>query len=83
MQKLANIRLNDSEEKKLGAQLENIIQFLGQLNNLPARVHQDIKPEHTLRTRSGCRQGMDSKKLLANVQHPIINNSIEIKSVLS
>ena len=83
LQRLANVKLSESEEKKLGAQLENIIQFLGQLAKLPIVSHSEKKSELTLRTLPWCRQSIDSKKLLANVQHPIINNSIEIKSVLS
>jgi aspartyl/glutamyl-tRNA(Asn/Gln) amidotransferase C subunit len=50
LQKLANIKLSESEEKKLGTQLENIIQFLGQLGNLPVAAHPEKKSELTLRT---------------------------------
>ena len=50
LQKLANIKLSESEEKKLGTQLENIIQFLGQLAKLPVVSHSEKKSELTLRT---------------------------------
>ena len=50
LQRLANVKLSESEEKKLGAQLENIIQFLGQLAKLPIVSHSEKKSELTLRT---------------------------------
>jgi aspartyl/glutamyl-tRNA(Asn/Gln) amidotransferase C subunit len=52
LQKLANVKLSESEEKKLGGQLENIIQFLGQLAKLPVTAHASKKSELTLRTLS-------------------------------
>ncbi|MEI6774536.1 MAG: hypothetical protein WCL18_07300 [bacterium] len=37
----------------------------------------------TLRTMTSMPQNSDSTKILKNVQHPIVNNSIVIKSVLN
>ncbi|MEI6119250.1 MAG: hypothetical protein WCP92_08935 [bacterium] len=36
-----------------------------------------------LRTITGVKNEVDSKKILKNVKHPIVNNSIVIKSVLN
>lgn len=83
LQKLACIQLNPEEEAKLWKQLDNIIQFLGQLDQIKVSAKAKKISELTLRTISGVREFPDAKKLLDNVQHPIVNNSIVIKSVLS
>jgi Asp-tRNA(Asn)/Glu-tRNA(Gln) amidotransferase C subunit len=83
LQKLACIRLTADEEKKLWKQLENIIQFLGQLDQIKIGKMADKKWELTLRTISGVKKFPHPEKLLKNVKHPIVNNSIVIKSVLS
>ncbi len=83
LQKLACIKLSPEEEQKLGAQLSNIIKFLDQLNEIKIDKNLKTKSNLTLRTISGTKKFADTKKLLANVKHPIVNNSIVIKSVLS
>ena len=50
LQRLANIKLSETEEKKLGTQLESIIQFLGQLAKLQKTSREKKEPEITLRT---------------------------------
>lgn len=83
LQKLACIKLAPEEEAKLGKQLDGIIQFLGQLDQI--KISSKIKKtsDRTLRTIVGVREFPDAKKLLDNVKHPIVNNSVVIKSVLS
>ena len=81
LQKLANIKLNETEEKKLSTQLEQIIQFLGKLSAISS-APQGKHPQLTLRTLPGTKAFPDTQKLLQNVEHPLINNSIVIKSVL-
>ncbi|MEI6672105.1 MAG: hypothetical protein WCL02_01795 [bacterium] len=47
-------------------------------------ISSEIKKDKlTLRTIVGTQEQQDSSKLLKNVHHPIVNNSIVIKSVLS
>ncbi|MFA7717817.1 MAG: hypothetical protein WC875_03825 [Candidatus Absconditabacterales bacterium] len=83
LQKLACIKLTADEEKKLGKQLENIIQFLGQLDQIKISKIIDKEPELMLRTISGVKEFPHPEKILKNVKHPVVNNSIVIKSVLS
>lgn len=86
LQKLSCIALYSEEEKKFWKQLNDIIGFLGQLpetkvNSEKWKVKNDGKL--SLRTIAGVRESADSKKILTNVKHPIVNNSIVIKSVLN
>ena len=84
LQKLSCIALSPEEEKKLWAQLTDIIAFLGQLPDSKINDKKVVDDETlTLRTIAGVKESSDSKKILKNVHHPIINNSIVIKSVLS
>lgn len=85
LQKLSCIALSPEEEKKLWSQLTEIIGFLGQLPETKAK-NWKLKAESkemSLRTITWVREETDSKKFLQNVKHPIVNNSIVIKSVLS
>jgi Asp-tRNA(Asn)/Glu-tRNA(Gln) amidotransferase C subunit len=83
LQQLANIKLSPEEQVKLGTQLDNIIQFIGQLDQIKiSSTNNNKKPGLTLRTIAGVREFPDAKKLLDNVKHPLVNNSIVIKSAL-
>ena len=84
LQKLACISLSEEEEKKLGTQLQDIVVFLWQLNEIKIDKTWSklMKIENSLRTLKGVNEFKDSKKLLQNVKHEILNNSIVIKSVL-
>lgn len=81
LQKLSCISLSPEEEQKLWKQLPDIIGFLNQLPYVESVAKNEGKL--TLRTISGIKEHTDSKKILRNVKHEIINNSIVIKSVLS
>lgn len=84
LQKLSCIALSPQEEQKLWAQLSDIIGFLGKLPQ--TKENQEPKGQKdrlTLRTIKGIHQDSESKNLLKNVKHEMINNSIVIKSVLS
>lgn len=87
LQKLSCIALSPEEEQKLWSQLEGIIAFLGQLPDSELKILNSefriAEAKLTLRTIAGIRQDSDSKTLLKNVKHEVINNSIVIKSVLS
>jgi len=84
LQKLSCIALSPEQEQKLWKQLTDIIQFLWQLKEL--RMKDEglrMKDRLTLRTIAGVRESSESKRILKNVKHEIVNNSIVIKSVLS
>lgn len=85
LQKLACIRLNDEEKDKLWNQLESIITLLDELGKLDLSGDIDVDENdlNNLRTISGTREREDKDKLLQNVEHKLLNNSVVIKSVLS
>jgi len=85
LQKLACIRLNDEEKDKLWNQLESIITLLDELGKLDLSGDIDVDENdlNNLRTISGTRERKDKDKLLQNVEHKLLNNSVVIKSVLS
>ncbi|MCX6825051.1 MAG: hypothetical protein NTY80_02390 [candidate division SR1 bacterium] len=84
LQKLSCISLSPEKEKKFGDQLTEIIGFLGQLpETKKIGGTKDTKNKLTLRTNKGERGDVDTKKLLRNVKHEIVNNAIVIKSVLN
>ena len=84
LQQLANIKLSPEEQAKLGTQLDGIIQFLGELDQIKISSKKKTKQtELTLRTIAWVHEFSDTKKLLDNVKHPLKNNSIVIKSALS
>jgi len=85
LQKLSCIALSPEQEEKLWKQLTDIIGFLGQLPETKAQSSK-LKAQSdklTLRTIKGITNDGDSKKILKNVKHEVVNNSIVIKSVLS
>lgn len=83
LQTLANIKLSPEEQAKLGKQLDSIIQFLGQLDQIKiTSSKKNKKSELSLRTVTWTREFPDTAKLLDNVKHPLVNNSIVIKSSL-
>jgi len=86
LQKLSCIKLSPEQEKKLWAQLIDIIAFLGQLPETKWTTNNEqltMKDKLTLRTIAGVKENAESKKILRNVKHEVVNNSIVIKSVLS
>jgi len=85
LQKLSCIALSPEEEKKLWKQLNDIISFLGQLPEAKVQSPKSKvqSSKLTLRTVVGVKQDQDSKRIMKNVKHGVVNNSIVIKSVLS
>ncbi len=88
LQKLACIKLNPKEKKKLWDQLVNIIEFLDKLKNmsnvpLDESSKNDIKLKNSLRVISGIKGYDNVDLLLSNVKHNKVNNNIVIKSVLT
>jgi Asp-tRNA(Asn)/Glu-tRNA(Gln) amidotransferase C subunit len=87
LQKLSCIALSPQQEEKLWAQLSDIIGFLGQLPEPKLKIEnwklKIAEEKFTLRTITGNKESSDGKKILKNVKHELVNNSIVIKSVLS
>ncbi len=84
LQKLSCIALTPEEEKKLWKQLNDIIGFLGQLPQIKGDISSKSKENAlVLRTLKGVKMDANIKKIMENVKHPVINNSIVIKSVLN
>lgn len=84
LQKLSCIALSPEQEQKLWKQLTDIISFLGQLPETKGNASPKAKKDKlTLRTVKWVKNDADSKKILKNVKHGVVNNSIVVKSVLS
>lgn len=83
LQKLSCIALSPEQEKKLWSQLTDIIAFLGKLPEPKGTSwFENLKEKLTLRTITESHAFNEPQKLLKNVKHPIVNNSIVIKSIL-
>lgn len=84
LQKLSCIALSPEEEKKFWTQLTDIIGFLGQLPETKGNADSKKKNDKlSLRTIKGVQEDKNGEKLMKNVKHEVVNNSIVIKSVLS
>lgn len=88
LQKLACIKLNPKEKKKLWDQLVNIIEFLDKLKNMSNELLDqpkidDIKFKNSLRVISWTKWYDNVDLLISNVKHNKVNNNIVIKSVLT
>ncbi len=97
--KLSRIALSDEEKTRLGGQLNQIIEFVQQLQACdvegiepmahpqegvtlkPRRIEEEVHTEGDLST--SAEEVVTSKKFLKNVQHPLKNNQIEVKSTLN
>ena len=84
LQKLACIKLNPKEKKKLWEQLINIIDFLDQLNKIKIDQKEinNLKLNNSLRVLSWIKKHDNVGDLLENVNHNKTNKNIVIKSVL-
>ena len=84
LEKLANINIDESQEWPFLEKLDSIIDKLDDLNKFDTKW-EIISRDNTnpLRTISNTKDFEDKKKILDNVKHDVINNSIVIKSALS
>lgn len=84
LEKLANINIDESQEWPFLEKLDSIIDKLDDLNKFDTKWEL-ISRDNTnpLRTISNTKDFEDKKKILDNVKHDVINNSIVIKSALS
>lgn len=86
LQKLSCIALSPEQEEKLWKQINDIISFLGQLPDTGMKNEKWIMNNDgklSLRTIVGIKEDSNSKKIMKNVKHGVVNNSIVIKSVLN
>ncbi len=86
LQKLSCISLSPEQEQKFWTQLTDIISFLGKLPDTKMNDEWWImndKGKLTLRTIPGTQENPDGERILKNVKHGIVHNSVVIKSVLS
>ena len=84
LEKLANINIDESQEWPFLEKLDSIIDKLDDLNKFDTKW-EIISRDNTnpLKTISNTKDFEDKKKILDNVKHDVINNSIVIKSALS
>jgi aspartyl/glutamyl-tRNA(Asn/Gln) amidotransferase C subunit len=85
LKKLARIQFDDSEkEKQFLWSMQNIVAMLEQLQSLD--IQSDVSPspfmDKLMHIHPNQQDFADSDSLLANIQHPLINNSVVVKSVL-
>lgn len=79
--KLARLELTAEDEAELLPQLEKILEFVGQLQE--ASTDSDQQIDRVMPLREGVEEAGLADKLLANVKHPIKNQSIEVTGKLS
>ncbi len=85
LQKLAHLHLTDEERNEFLGQLDSIIGFLQQLNDIDTTdVEPLTHPSHGHVTPIVDQEAHndDSDLILANVKHRLINKAIKIKSQL-
>ena len=84
LEELSCLKLKESDQEKFLTQLDSIIDFLGQLQNLDLEdIKLDENVENNLRTHKWTNIFENTKWIISNVKHEIVNNSIVIKSVLN
>jgi len=84
LEQLSCITLNENEQEKFLSQLDNIINFLGQLKDIDVEnIDTNFEIENSLRTHKWVSKFENTKWIINNIKHEIVNNSIVIKSVLN
>lgn len=84
--KLCRIQLTDADKALLLPQLEQIIAFVGQLDEVDVSDVLEIDTSGDqlgLVTREGVVNAGLSQEILANIQHPLTNNAVTITDKLS
>jgi aspartyl-tRNA(Asn)/glutamyl-tRNA(Gln) amidotransferase subunit C len=85
LSKLCAINLSEKEQEKFLKQIDEILKFVSQLNEVDV---EGIDPlphpieDLVLTPREGVRQFENTKDLFVNVKHPIKDNMIVIKSAI-
>jgi Asp-tRNA(Asn)/Glu-tRNA(Gln) amidotransferase C subunit len=85
LKKLARIQFDTSnKEKQFLWSMQNIVTMLEQLQSLDIQLDVSAGPfmDKLMHTHPNQQDFAHSNALLANIQHPLINNSIVVKSVL-
>lgn len=82
LQNLSCLSLTPAEQEKFAGKMDAIIDFLGKLPKIDKIDSKNKKISHSLQPISGVHLCEDTPDLLKNVQHPLMNNSVVIKSVM-
>ena len=83
---LSALNISDKEKEVLLPHLEQILWFVGQLENCDiegVEVSPSVHDDATLPCREGIEDCGLREEFLANVQHPVHDGAIEIKSMLN
>lgn len=84
LEKLSNVKIDDTQKESFLKKLDSVIWMLDKLNTIDTSNISEINwLENTLRIISWTKDFSNKKEILWNVKHDIINNSILIKSALS
>ena len=82
LMELAHITIAPDQEAQFFAKFESIVWELNKLQQLDLSWHTPLSPEVMQTIHEGIKDFDNTKGLLQNVEHPVVNNSIQIKSVL-
>ena len=82
LMELAHITIAPDQEAAFFTKFESIVTELNKLQKLDLSWHTPLSPEVMQTIHEGVKDFENTKWLLQNVEHPIVNNSIQIKSVL-
>ena len=86
LQKLSNIHLSDKERELFLSQLDDIIGFLQQLNEVDTTDVEALSHPtagHITPLLNKDPKDPDDGSLMQNIKHRLVNNAIKIKSMLS
>ena len=84
LEKLSNVKIDESQEVNFIKKLDSVIWMLDKLNTIDTSEIKEINWLWSkLRIISWTKDFPHKKEILQNVKHDVINNSIVIKSALS
>lgn len=82
LQKSSNIKLNSKEEELFIQDFDIMTDLLNSMSQFSDKVEPKNFSDVSLRTISKIEDFQNTKSILANSKHNIVNNSIQIKSVI-
>jgi aspartyl/glutamyl-tRNA(Asn/Gln) amidotransferase C subunit len=82
LMELAHITIAPDQEEQFFQKLDSIITELNKLQKLDLSGMTPRPPNVMQTIHEGVQDFSNTKGLLQNVEHPVVNNSIQIKSVL-
>jgi aspartyl-tRNA(Asn)/glutamyl-tRNA(Gln) amidotransferase subunit C len=78
--KLTSLKFSDAELETMLPQMENIINFVWQLQEVELEKLETCEGESELQVREWVGTPMDRKDFLANMKHPITDNMLTIET---